>query len=106
MSFPKTLPGDKMASLLATAAGAVSVWGIYMLGPDTVGFTITIAASLIAFMIGRAFSSPNLLGPTLGFCQTVPVMVCKRRRGLAPNPVRELSTGNFRVEDWQHGEYA
>jgi hypothetical protein len=63
-------------------------------------------------MIGRAFSSRNLLGSMLpmhgrtGFYQTAPITIRKRPRSLAPLPMREQTNGNFRVEDWQYGEYA
>ena len=114
MSFLKTLQDDKTAFLLATAAGAVIAWGIYMLGPDIGGFTVTIAASAIAFMIGRVFSSRNFLASALvprgraakGFYQTARVTIRKRPAWLAQMPFREIANRNFRVEDWQHGEYA
>ena len=115
MSFPKTLSSDKTASVLATVAiGMAIVWGIYMLRPEIGGLTITIVASMIAFLIGRTFSFHNSTasGPppygraVKGFHQTAPVAVRKRPTWLAPIPLRELANGNFRVEDWQNGEYA
>ena len=114
MSFLKTLQDDKTAFLVATAAGAVIAWGIYMLGPDIGGFTVTIAASAIAFMIGRVFSSRNFLEAATmprgraakSFYQTARVAIRKRPAWLAQMPLRERANRNFRVEDWQHGEYA
>jgi len=112
MSFSKPPLGDKVTSLVATAVGTAAFWGIYMLRPEIDGFAVTIVASLIAFMIGRALSSGNFLAPTLplhgrmGFYQAAPVAVSKRPRWLAPIPVSEHTNGSFRVEDWQHGEYA
>jgi hypothetical protein len=115
MSFPKTLSGDKTASVLATVAiGMAIVWCIYMLRPEMGGLTITIVASMIAFLIGRSFaffhnsaSGPPRHGRTAkGLRQAASVAVRKRPTWLAPIPLRELANGNFRVEDWQNGEYA
>jgi hypothetical protein len=115
MSFPKTLPGDKTTShVAATAAGTMIVWSIYMLRPEIGGFEVTIVASMIAFLIGRAFASHNFLASVLplhgravkSFYQAAPVAIRKRPTWLAPIPPREMANRNFRVEDWQHGEYA
>jgi hypothetical protein len=110
MSFPKTLSSDKMASVLATVAiGMVIVCGIYMLRPEIGGFTVTVIASMMAFAIGRTLSfhhSPTPAAPVhvravKGFHRTAPVDIRKR-----PTWLRDLADGNFRVEDWQNGEYA
>jgi hypothetical protein len=114
MSFAKTLPGDKITSLAAAAGGTVILWSVYILRPEIGGVMVTIVASMITFLIGRAFSSRNFLASALpphgravkGFYQTAPVAARKRPSWLAPIPLRELANGNFRVEDWQHGEYA
>jgi hypothetical protein len=112
MSFPKTVVDDKVTYLAATAVGTATFLGIYMLHPEIGAFTVTTVASLVAFTIGRAFSSRNLLGSMLplhgrtGFYQTAPVAIRKRPRWLAPIPMREQTNGNFQVEDWQNGEYA
>lgn len=110
MSFPKTISGDKMASVLATMAiGVVIVWCIYTLRPEIGGFTVTVVASLIAFAIGRTLSlhpssastPPAHVRAVKSFHQTAPVSVRKR-----PTWLRDLADGNCRVEDWQNGEYA
>jgi hypothetical protein len=110
MSFPKTLSNGKTAPVLATVAiGMVIGCGIYTLRPEIGGFAVTVIASMMAFAIGRALSfhhTPTSVAPAYvravkGFHQTAPVGIRKR-----PTWLRDLADGNFRVEDWQNGEYA
>jgi hypothetical protein len=115
MYFLKALASERMPSLVAAAAAGTAILsGIYLLGPEIGSFPITIAASLFAFAIGRAFSShnwPTSLRSLHGRAwrhvyRTAPSAARKRPVWLTPIPLREMANGNFRVEDWQHGEYA
>jgi hypothetical protein len=115
MSRPRTLSSDNMTSIVATAAITIAiVSGAYLLRSQIGGITITLAASMIAFLIGRAFSPLNFAwvpeSPThdrlgRGFHRTAPALH-QRPTWLAPAPSRQLADGHFRVEDWQHAECA
>jgi hypothetical protein len=114
MSFLKSLPKERIPLVAAAAVATAILCGIYVLRPEIGSFPITVAASLFAFAIGRTFSShnwpawlPSLHGRALRHVyQTAPSAARKRPVWLAPIPLRKMANGNFRVEDWQHGEYA
>jgi hypothetical protein len=114
MSFLKSLPKERIPLVAAAAVATAILCGIYVLRPEIGSFPITVAASLFAFAIGRTFSShnwpawlPSLHGRALRHVyQTAPSAARKRPVWLASIPLREMANGNFRVEDWQHGEYA
>src|SRR5436853_75439 len=105
MSRPRTLSSDNMASIVAIAAFAIAiVSSVYLLRSQLGGITITIAASMIAFLIGRALSPVNFLWVSGSFSQgrlgrafhrTAPA-VHKRPTWLAPSPSRQLADCHVR----------